>query len=97
MNLITIKEFAQQRQMVQIVPRVRENINGYPYITFIDKDNHAENIYFSKGTGSTVAAGNVVDKALMSKLQIAFTKNDAGEERIKLVSNERVDIMDLLD
>lgn len=95
MLVLTIKEFIAQKGFTSIVPVVRENINKYPYLTFITKDNEAENIYFSKQ--SPVAVGQVVDKDFMSKFQIATVKNEAGEERIKLISNSsRVSLADLL-
>lgn len=93
----SVKEFAKSKGFVSIVPTVRANEHGYPYITFIDKDNKAENIYFSRAAAQAVPAGTVVDKALLEKYQIGYTKNAAGEERIKLISNStRVDLDTLL-
>ena len=93
----SVKDFAKKRNFVSIVPTVRANENGYPYITFIDGDNKAENVYFSRAASAAVPAGTVVDKALLEKYQIGYTKNAAGEERVKLISNsERVDLSTLL-
>lgn len=98
LQVLTVKEFAKSNGFVQLVPAVRVNINGYPYITFIKEDNKAENIYFSKTAAMAVAAGTPVDKHLLSVYQIGITTNEAGEERIKLISNSaRVDIDSLLD
>ena len=95
---MTVKEFVAKKGFTQIVPVVRVNENGYPYITFIDGANKAENIYFSKAASKAVTAGTPVDKAMLSVYQIGMTTNAAGEERIKLISNsERVDISSLLD
>ena len=92
----SIKEFVKHKSFVDVAPTVRNNINGYPFITFIDDKNVAENIYFSKAASEKVDAGTPVDKALMSQHQIAITKNAAGEERVKLISNsERIALSDL--
>ena len=94
---MTIKEFAGQKGFTQLAPAVRVNTNGYPFLTFIDKDNKAENIYFSKKAAQGVAAGQVVTKDFLACYQIGVTKNEAGEERIKLISNsERVNLADML-
>lgn len=95
---MTIKEFVAKKGFTQIVPVVRVNENGYPYITFIDSTNKAENIYFSKAASQAVGAGTPVDKTMLGVYQIGMTTNAAGEERIKLISNsDRVDLSSLLD
>ncbi len=92
----TIKEFAASKSFTSVAPSVRVNTNGYPFITFIDDKNVAENVYFSKAASAKVAVGQSVDKDLMSQHQIAITRNAAGEERVKLISNsERVSLDEL--
>lgn len=94
----SIKDFAKSKGFMQLAPAVRINTNGYPFITFIDSNNVAENIYFSKAAAEAVAEGTPVDKSLLARHQIGITKNEAGEERIKLISNsERVDLFSLLE
>ena len=94
--VLSVKDFAAKHKFIQMAPAVRVNENGYPFITFIDIDNKAENVYFSKAAAEAVTGGTVIDKALMAKHQIAITKNQAGEERIKLISNSgRVNIADM--
>lgn len=94
----TIKEFCIAKSFVQLGKSIRTNNNGYPFITFIDKDNKAENIYFSKAAGESVGAGQPVTKDLLATLQVATTQNADGETRIKLISNsDRLDISSLLD
>lgn len=96
MLVLTIKQFIAQKGFTTIVPAVRENVNHYPFLTFINDKNEAENIYFSKNAG--VAFGQVVDKQFLSQYQVAIVKNAAGEERTKLISNStRVSLADLLD
>jgi hypothetical protein len=96
---ISIKDYAQQKGFVQINKAVRFNINKYAYITFIDKDNKAENVYFSKGASEELMEGQVVDKDFLSKYEIMDTTNAEGEVRTKLVrkGGNRVDLSDLWD
>lgn len=93
---LTVKDFCAQKGITGYVPVVRENENGYPYITFMNKENKAENIYFSKNTSKGVALGMPVTKSMMSNYQIGITTNAKGEERVKLVT-KRADISDLFD
>lgn len=98
LKAMPILDFAKSKGFVNIVPRVRINTNGYPYVTFIDSANQAENIYFSKASAEQVAEGTPVDKGLLARHQIGITTNAEGEERIKLISNsERVDLFSLLE
>ena len=94
MKVISIKEFCQANKFASVAKCVRENINGYAFITFITADNKAENVYFSKN--AIVTAGEVINKDFLSAYQIAEVANAEGEIRMKLISNsERIDIADL--
>lgn len=98
MQVATIKEFVAQKGYTQVVPKVRSNVNGYPFITLINSKNEAENIYFSKAASADLTVDQDVTKDMFKSYQIAFVKNEAGEERIKIISNsERVDISSLWD
>ncbi len=95
---MSIKQYAQENSITQIAPVVRTNTNGYPYLTMISNDNVATNVYFSRNAAVGVTAGTPVSKEMLSVYQIGITHNEAGEERIKLVSNSaRIDIAGLLD
>lgn len=97
MKVISVKEFCNQLNVASVASAVRENSNGYPFVTFIDSDNKAENVYFSKEGSKQYAAGSVIGKGFFDKLQIAYVTNEEGEERIKLITNsERVSIDDIL-
>lgn len=68
------------------VVAVRKNTNGYPFIT-LKKQGTPEgegglNIYFSKS--SAVAAGDVITSEMSADLIVVETKNEAGEDRLKL-------------
>lgn len=92
-----IKQFAQEKDFKQIVPTVRANTNKYPYLTFIDSKNVAENVYFSKNGAKLVKEGDTVTKDMLAMFQVAETENEAGEKRMKLISNsERIELSDLL-
>jgi hypothetical protein len=98
LKVLTLKEFCASKGFVQLAPVVRTNENGYPFITFIDSANKAENVYFSRNAAQAVAAGTPVDKAMLSVYQIGVTTNAEGAERMKLITNsDRVDISSLLD
>jgi hypothetical protein len=93
MKIIAIREFASSRGITQIIPTVRTNVNGYPYLTMINGKNEAENVYFSKNAATMVVAGSVLSKEELKSLNFATTTNAAGDERTKIVSaTERVDI-----
>jgi hypothetical protein len=97
MTTISIQEFAQSKGFVQINKAVAVNTNGYPFLTFINKDNVAENVYFSKGSSAEVGAGQVVDKDFLSNYEIAETINVDKEVRTKLVrkGGNRLSLLDL--
>ena len=69
--------------LTEIVPKIRVNANGYPYVTFINSDNVATNIYFTVNASDTVSEGQDL-REIASDLQIVFVKNELGEDRIKL-------------
>lgn len=97
LTVVSIAEFCKANGFVQLAPAVRANTNGYTFITFINAKNEAENIYFSKSASSEVAAGQVIDKAMIQKYQVGKTTNAAGETRYKLIgTGSRLSIADLL-
>lgn len=96
MEVQTIKEFAKAKGFVQLALQVRTNTNGYPYITFINAENVAENVYFSKDAGAKVTAGQIIDAAMVTTHQIGLATNAAGEVRYKIIGNsDRIDLTDL--
>ncbi len=97
MKASTIKEFASAKDFVNIASAIRVNTNNYPFVTFIDSKNVAENVYFSKKASELVAEGQAITADFLKGFQIGYTKNEAGEERVKLISNsERLVLADLL-
>ncbi len=94
----TIKEFITENNFVEFASEVRTNIKGYPYIIFINDKNESTTIYFSKNLAGEYKAGQKLVKGFFDKLQIVYTTNAAGEERIKLakIGSSRVSAADLL-
>lgn len=94
---IPVMDWMKSHNFTQVSNVVRENENGYPYVTFINADNKAENVYFSKNQAPNYAAGDAIERGFFSGLQIVLTVNSSGELRTKLGSatGNRVDIGDL--
>jgi hypothetical protein len=95
----SLSEFCSSRNFTTIHEAVRENSNGYPFLTFISADNKAENVYFSKSMAENVTEGQLVDSKLLQSLQIAETVNANGETRYKLAGfgeSRRLKLSDLL-
>jgi len=99
MVYLSLSQFVKSNNFVDIHKAVRENANGYPFLTFINKENKAENIYFSKRKASEVSAGQVVTSALMRDLQVVQYTTDKGEPRTKLAGfgdSQRLSLEELL-
>lgn len=47
MTIASVQDWMQDNGFVSISGGVRENENGYPFLTFMNDDNEAENVYFS--------------------------------------------------
>ena len=86
LSSITVQAFMQSRGFVSVVRTVKENKNGYPFVTFIDAANVAENIYFSKNASALVTAGTEIARGFFTPFMVAETTNAEGEKRMKLVA-----------
>ena len=87
METISIRDFATEKNFVDINKRVAENVNGYKFVTFITNGNVSENIYLTKALNESIATGTVVNKTFMEDKVIAVVENSNGETRYKLASN----------
>lgn len=98
LNTMSISEFVNINKFVEINNTVRTNSNGYPFVTFINAKNEAENVYFSKASSSSISKGDAITKEFLSNYRIAKTTNADGEVRTKLVSNNsnRISLANLL-
>ena len=99
MKTMSIKDFATSRGFISINKDVAENTNGYPFLTFINAKNEAENIYFATTIANEYPVGTTIGKEHFSKLQIGETYNKSGELRIKLIpiGGNRTSLEDLWD
>lgn len=94
MKVVSIKDFCVANNFATLAKCVRENTNGYCFVTFITADNKAENVYFSKNSQAT--AGEVITKDMLLQYQVAEVTNAEGEIRNKLIGNsERISVADL--
>lgn len=86
-GVMSIAGFAELNGFTAVFPRIRVNVNKYPFVTFIksvDGETVAENIYLSKRLSPNVKEGDSI-KALAGN-SVRLTENEAGEERVKIVS-----------
>lgn len=97
----TVKEYATNNGFTQIVPTVRANENGYTYLTFINADNKAENVYFSKEAAKLekTKVGSIVGKGYFDDLTISeYARESDGAAMTKLgvKGGNRAELEDLL-
>lgn len=88
---MSIALFSKQNGFVSVHETVRENSNGYPYLTFLSNKINpvtgkvfAENVYFSKNASADVVEGTQITPSLLKSLQICITENANGESRTKI-------------
>ncbi len=97
LKVVSCKDFFASKDFPKIAPTTKVNTNGYPFIT-IGEVGSGENIYFSRKASLGIAPNTPVTKELFKAHQIGYTTNEAGEERIKLISiSERIESSDLFD
>jgi len=94
---IEVRAYMLAKGFISVNPMVYENTNGYPFVVFINADNVAENIYFSKTQATYFAKGDPIKKGFFNDLRIAEVANADGEVRVKLCSakSARIDLEDL--
>ena len=94
----SIQDFCGNNGFTQISGGVRMNTNNYPFLTFVNGENKAENIYFSKGAAALVTGDTVIDKEFVKDFAIGHTTNANGESRVKIVrasGDNRINLQDL--
>tara|TARA_R110000868_G_scaffold311513_2_gene572511 strand:- start:392 stop:925 length:534 start_codon:yes stop_codon:yes gene_type:complete len=85
-------------KVVDLGARVRENVNGKLFVTFTNKQNKAENIYFSQNEAALHVKGELISKGFFDDMQmLEVTYVDNGEMRLKLskTSPRRTAVADL--
>jgi hypothetical protein len=76
-----------QKGLVKTISTLRLNSNGYPFITLLNKQNRAANLYFGKNSSQSVLdtfgeGANVIE--LLKHAQVVMTENANGEVRYKI-------------
>lgn len=94
---ISLKQFCSDKGFTQITHQnIRANASGYPYITFVTKDNVADNVYLTKNTAAKVAEGDPINKDLLKGLSAVFVEyTDGREPQWKLTTgaeSQRIDL-----
>ena len=96
MEQISLKQLFK-KGVFNTVSILRENENGYPYVTLLrttSKGTASQNIYFGQKTAKIVSdTFNVGDRidSLLADAQIIKTENSNGEVRYKLSTNPTSD------
>jgi hypothetical protein len=98
LKTLSIAEFVKSKGFVEINNTIKLNSNGYPFVTFINADNVAENVYFSKAASANVKQDEELNIEMLNNYRIANTTNADGEVRTKLVSvnSKRINLASLL-
>lgn len=81
---ISVQQFMSEFSFVSIIPQIRRNANTYAFITFMNADNVATNIYFSVGAAALLTDTTVVNKEFLEGHTVTIYPTPDGEERIKL-------------
>lgn len=96
MKQIALKKLVQDR-VVTNISSLRENENGYPYVTLLvgtPDGTASQNVYFGQKTATIVSDSFKVGDNILSMLadaQVIETKNADGEIRYKLSINPTSD------
>lgn len=86
LETVTAKNFILGNKL-SVVPTVRTNVNGYPYITFIDESNNAENIYFSKNSSKDFPKDTPIQKGFFDNISFVKVKySDDREDQWKMTN-----------
>ena len=80
----SVLAFMRANGFTQYNQNIGVNVNDYPFVTFINANNEAENVYFSKNAAEQVSADELVDGKFLAKFVIVDTINAEGEARTKL-------------
>lgn len=62
---------------------IRENVNGYKFITFLNGQS-ATNVYLGRKSADKMEEGDSLTKELASQAMIVLSTNAEGELRVKL-------------
>jgi hypothetical protein len=102
MRNLTVQQFMSEFALVQVNKLLKRNRNTYPFVTFIDGNNVATNVYFSKEAAKLLGEDvTEVTRELLENHTISiYPIPETGEEMIRLSrkgsgSSLRLDFCDL--
>jgi hypothetical protein len=84
MRNISVQDFMSEFALVSVNKVLKKNTNGYPFVTFIDGNNIATNVYFSVEAAKLLGETAEVTRELLEGHTISIYPTPDGEERIKL-------------
>jgi hypothetical protein len=88
---MSVQDFFAQEGFVSVIPVVRVNKNGYPFITCVNASNEATNMYFASNIAANYPEGTQVAKGFFADLTVF--KNESGYWRFG--SSNRLDVNSL--
>jgi len=83
----SVKEFMENDDFIHIHELIRENANGYLYLTFIDSANQASNVYFTEKAVDIngLKKDQELDADFFADLQMVYVEyTDEREARWKI-------------
>jgi hypothetical protein len=86
MQTIELKSLVKQG-IVTAISVLRQNVNDYPFVTFLSEGSTAQNVYFGKGFAEEILGRYEVGDNVLNELisaVIVQTANADGEVRYKI-------------
>lgn len=83
---VTLKTLVENGT-VRAISKLKVNTNGYPFVTFLNKNSESQNVYFGQKTASLVMDNFSKEDNILVFLKnanINQVENEAGEIRYKL-------------
>jgi len=88
---MTVQDFFAQEGIVSIIPVVRTNKSGYPFVTLLNASNEALNLYFASNLAEDYPEGTPIEKGFFANLTVFKNKSDYW----RLGSSNRLDVNSL--
>ena len=76
-----------QKGIIKNISKLHVNANGYPFVTLVNSERKAFNLYFSRNSGQAVIDTFQEGESVIPFLKdarIVLTQNEKGEERYKI-------------
>jgi hypothetical protein len=93
MKKISLKKLVQDK-VVKNISTLRENMNGYPYVTMLvdsPQGTKSQNVYFGQKTSERIMDNYSVGDNIINSLveaEVIQSVNEAGETRFKLSTGQ---------